>query len=162
MELDDLILASETFIIQVNYTILYIFNSYFLINTIYRNIFYLMFYILGYRGKKYWKMNERAREILLPQPWRLRSAHFRYTCVSLINNRIDRLQASAYFPAITAAAVRCPGGCRPSRRVHRVVVTGQRQQGSGIDDGSRFGKLFLISNLSDDRLRVLFSCCRYL
>ena len=52
MELDDLILASETFIIQVNYTILYIFNSYFLINTIYKNIFYLMFYILGYRRKK--------------------------------------------------------------------------------------------------------------
>ena len=43
MELDDLILASETFIIQGNYTILNIFNSYFLINTIYRNIFYLIF-----------------------------------------------------------------------------------------------------------------------
>ena len=48
-----------------------------------------------------------------------------------------------------ASVVRRPGGCRPYRRVHRVVVTRRRQQDSGIDDGSRFGKLFLVSNLSD-------------
>ena len=50
-----------------------------------------------------------------------------------------------------AAVVRVvhPDGCRHSRRIHRVVVTSRRQQGSGIGDGSRFGKLFLVSNLSD-------------
>ena len=51
---------------------------------------------------------------------------------------------SAHFPAMAAAAVvRRPGGCRPSRRAHRVVVTRRSQQGSVIDDGSRFGKLFI-------------------
>ena len=68
----------------------------------------------------------------------------------MINNCITRLPEYARFPAITGAAVvRRPGGCRPSRRVHRVVVTRRRQQGSGIDDGSGFGKLFLVSNLCD-------------
>ena len=58
--------------------------------------------------------------------------------------------ASAHFPAMTAAAVAWrPGACRPSRRVHWMVVTRRRQQGSGIGNGSRFGKLFLVSNLSD-------------
>ena len=41
------------------------------------------------------------------------------------------------------AIVRHPGGCRPSRRAHRVVVSRRSQQGSGIDDGRRFGKLFI-------------------
>ena len=73
----------------------------------------------------------------------------RTTRVSVINNRITRLPASAHFPVMTAAAlVRRPGGCRPFRRVHRVVVTRRKQQGSGIDDGSRFRKLFLVFNLS--------------
>ena len=42
-----------------------------------------------------------------------------------------------------AAVVRRPGGCRLSRRAHRVVVCRRSQQSSGIDDGSRFGKLFI-------------------
>ena len=53
--------------------------------------------------------------------------------VCVINNRIARLPASTHFPAMAAAAeVRRPGGCRPCRRVHRVVVTRRRQQDSGI------------------------------
>ena len=76
----------------------------------------------------------------------------RYARVSVINIRIAiaPLPASAHFPAMTAVAVvRRPGGCRTSRRVYRVVVTRRRQQVSGIDGGSRFGMLFLVSNLSD-------------
>ena len=42
-----------------------------------------------------------------------------------------------------AAVVRRLGGYRPSRRAHRVVVTRRSQQGSRIDDGSRFSKLFI-------------------
>ena len=80
---------------------------------------------------------------------RSRDGCVRTTRVSVMNNGIARLPASAHFPAmIVAAVVRRPSGCRPSRRVHRVVVSRRRQEGSGIDDGSRFGKLFLVSNLS--------------
>ena len=93
-------------------------------------------------------MHERAREILLLQR-RLRAhsavriPHTRVFCDKR-NNRIARLPASAHFPAMTAAAVvRRPGGWRPSRRADRVVVTRRSLQGSGIDDGSRFGKLFI-------------------
>ena len=47
--------------------------------------------------------------------------------ISVINNRISRLLESAHFPAMAAAAeVQRPGGCRPCRRVHRVVVTRRR------------------------------------
>ena len=47
-----------------------------------------------------------------------------------------------------AAEVRRSGGCHPSRHVHRIVVTRWKQQDSGIDNGSRFGKLFLVSKLT--------------
>ena len=61
--------------------------------------------------------------------------------VSEVNNRIAWLPASAPFLTMTAAAaVRRPGGCRPSRRLHRVVLVGDN---SGIDDGNKFGKLFI-------------------
>ena len=41
----------------------------------------------------------------------------RVSVYSVINNEIDRLPASAYFPAMTVASVvRRPGGCCPSRR----------------------------------------------
>ena len=47
------------------------------------------------------------------------------TRISVINNRIDRLPTSAHFPPKTVPAeVRRPGECRPSPRVHRVVVPG--------------------------------------
>ena len=56
----------------------------------------------------------------------LRSVHYfnaRRRRVSVVNNGIARLLASAPFLAMTApAAVWCPGGCRHSCRVHRVVV----------------------------------------
>ena len=81
---------------------------------------------------------------------RSRDGYVRTTRVSVINTRIARLPASAHFPAMTAAAeVWRPHRCRPSHRVHRVVVARRRKQGSGIDDGGRFGKFFLVSNLSD-------------
>ena len=93
-------------------------------------------------------MHEQTREILLLQ--RRLSAHcavrISHTCVFCdnINNRIARVPASAHFPAMTTAAVvRRPGGCGPSHRAYRVVVTRRSQQGSRIDDGSRFGKLFI-------------------
>ena len=48
--------------------------------------------------------------------------------VSEMNKRIARLLVSAHFPAMTAAAVvRRPGGCHPSRRVHRMVLIRRRQ-----------------------------------
>ena len=43
-----------------------------------------------------------------------------------------------------------------NRRVLRVVGTRQRQQGSGIDVGSRLGKLFLVSNLSNGWAQDIF------
>ena len=56
----------------------------------------------------------------------LRSVHYfnaRRRRVSVVNNRIVRLPASAFFLGMTAAAaVWRPGGCRPSRRVHQVVL----------------------------------------
>ena len=68
--------------------------------------------------------------------------------VCVINNRSARLPASAHFPAMAAAPeVRRSGGCRLCRRVRRVVVTRRRLQDSGIHDGSRFIKLFLVFNL---------------
>ena len=85
------------------------------------------------------RVHERAREILLLQR-RLRV----HCAVRIPHARVFCDNISAHFPAMTAAAVvRRPGGCRPSRRPHRVVVTRRSQQGSVIDDGSRFGKVFI-------------------
>ena len=48
--------------------------------------------------------------------------------------------------------------------VHQVLVPRRRQQVSGIDDGSRFCKLFIsfLTSLIGGPVGVLFSCCRYL
>ena len=62
---------------------------------------------------------------------------------------------------IAAALVRRPGGCCPAHRVRRLVAT--HQLDSRFGGGPRFGKVFLVRNLSDGcGLMVLLSCCRYL
>ena len=74
--------------------------------------------------------------------------YVRCRAVCVIYNCIARLPAFAHFPVMAAAAeVWRPGGCRPCHHVRRVVVTCRRQQDIGIHDESRFGKLFLVSNL---------------
>ena len=61
----------------------------------------------------------------------VRCAHYftaRRRRVSVLNNRIARFPAFAPFVVMTAgAAIRCPGGCHLSRRVHRMEVTHRRQ-----------------------------------